>query len=58
MPTVRVLELRALRVAGYPFKEDQEINAITFGSVGSATQIDHVQVSYSTTTPTNGSAVR
>ena len=33
--------------AGYPFKEDQEINAITFGSVGSATQIDHVQVSYS-----------
>ncbi len=33
--------------AGYPFKEDQEINAITFGSVGSGTQIDHVQVSYS-----------
>lgn len=33
--------------AGYPFKEDQEINGITFGSVGSGTQIDHLQVSYS-----------
>lgn len=33
--------------AGYPFKADQEINGITFGSVGSGTQIDHVQVSYS-----------
>ena len=44
--------------AGYPFKEDQEINAITFGSVGSATQIDHVQCPTPTTTPTNGSAVR
>lgn len=33
--------------AGYPLREDQEINGITFGSVGSGTQIDHVQVSYS-----------
>ena len=33
--------------AGYPFKVDQEINGITFGSVGRGTQIDHVQVSYS-----------
>lgn len=33
--------------AGYPFKADQEINGITFGSVGSGTQVDHVQVSYS-----------
>lgn len=33
--------------AGYPFKPDQEINGITFGSVGSGTTIDHLQVSYS-----------
>lgn len=33
--------------AGNPFKEDQEINGITFGSVGSGTQVDHLQVSYS-----------
>lgn len=33
--------------AGYPFKTDQEINGITFGSVGSGTTIDHLQVSYS-----------
>ncbi len=33
--------------AGYPFAPDQEINGITFGSVGSGTKIDHLQVSYS-----------
>ena len=33
--------------AGYPFQTDKEINGITLGSVGSSTQIDHVQVSYS-----------
>jgi hypothetical protein len=33
--------------AGYPFRTDQEINGVTFGSVGSGTQVDHVQVSYS-----------
>ncbi len=33
--------------AGYPFQADQEINGITFGSVGKGTQIDHLQVSYS-----------
>ena len=33
--------------AGYPFDTDKEINGITFGSVGSATVIDHLQVSYS-----------
>ena len=40
---------RYIRVefAGYPFKTDQEINGITFGSVGSGTIIDHLQVSYS-----------
>lgn len=33
--------------AGYPFKTDQEINGVTFGSVGNGTIIDHLQVSYS-----------
>lgn len=33
--------------AGYPFDTDKEINGITFGSVGSGTTIDHLQVSYS-----------
>lgn len=33
--------------AGYPFDTDKEINGITFGSVGSKTTIDHLQVSYS-----------
>ncbi len=33
--------------AGYPFETDQEINGITFGSVGRGTQVDHLQVSYS-----------
>ncbi|MEG1563150.1 MAG: hypothetical protein RR365_05415 [Bacteroides sp.] len=33
--------------AGYPFQTDQEINGITFGSVGSGTTVDHLQVSYS-----------
>ncbi len=32
--------------AGYPFDTDKEINGITFGSVGSGTTIDHLQVSY------------
>ena len=41
--------LSYLRVefAGYPFAPDQEINGITFGSVGRGTKIDHLQVSYS-----------
>lgn len=33
--------------AGYPFGTDQEINGVTFGSVGKGTQVDHIQVSYS-----------
>lgn len=33
--------------AGYPFDTDKEINGITFGSVGSGTTVDHLQVSYS-----------
>lgn len=40
--------LRFVRIefAGYPFAPDKEINGLTLGSVGSATKIDHVQVSY------------
>ncbi len=42
-------EISYLRVefAGYPFKTDQEINGITFGSVGRGTTVHHLQVSYS-----------
>lgn len=42
-----VLSYVRIEFAGYPFKTDQEINGLTFGSVGSGTKIDHVQVSYS-----------
>lgn len=42
-------ELCYVRVefAGYPYREDEEINGITFGSVGTGTKVSHVQVSYS-----------
>ncbi len=41
--------LKYVRVefAGYPINPNQEINGLTFGSVGSGTTMDHVQVSYS-----------
>src|SRR3712207_4098516 len=42
-----VLSYVRIEFAGYPFQKDKEINALTLGSVGSGTQIDHVQVSYS-----------
>ncbi len=42
-----VLSYVRIEFAGYPFATDQEINGLTLGSVGSGTQIDHVQVSYS-----------
>ena len=42
-----VLSYVRIEFAGYPFKADQEINGLTLGSVGSGTQIDHVQVSFS-----------
>lgn len=41
-----VLSYVRVEFAGYPFQKDKEINGITFGSVGSGTQVDHVQVSY------------
>ena len=42
-----VLSYVRVEFAGYPFEKDKEINGITFGSVGSGTQVDHLQVSYS-----------
>ena len=42
-----VLSYVRVEFAGYPFDTDKEINGITFGSIGSATKIDHLQVSYS-----------
>ena len=42
-----VLRYVRCEFAGVEYSTDNEINGITFGSVGSGTQIDHVQVSYS-----------
>lgn len=42
-----VLSYVRVEFAGYPFQTDQEINGITFGSVGKGTKVDHLQVSYS-----------
>jgi hypothetical protein len=41
--------LRYIRIefAGIALQPNKEINGITFGSVGSATQVDHIQVSFS-----------
>lgn len=42
-----ILSYVRVEFAGYPFQKDKEINGITFGSVGSGTTVDHLQVSYS-----------
>lgn len=42
-----VLSYVRIEFCGFPFEKDKEINGLTLGSVGSGTQIDHVQVSYS-----------
>lgn len=42
-----ILSYVRIEFAGHPFKKNQEINGLTFGSVGSGTQVDHIQVSYS-----------
>ncbi|MDR2472718.1 MAG: hypothetical protein LBD53_04015, partial [Tannerella sp.] len=42
-----ILSYVRVEFAGYPLQVDQEINGITFGSVGKNTKIDHLQVSYS-----------
>jgi hypothetical protein len=42
-------ELQYVRIefAGIALSTDNELNGLTFGSVGSATKVDHIQVSYS-----------
>ena len=42
-----ILSYVRVEFAGYPYEENKEINGITFGSVGKATKVDHLQVSYS-----------
>ncbi|MDR2126511.1 MAG: hypothetical protein LBP63_06760 [Prevotellaceae bacterium] len=42
-----VLSYMRVEFAGIEYSTDNEINGITFGSVGSGTKIDHVQVSHS-----------
>lgn len=41
-----VLSYVRIEYAGYAFQPDKEINSLTLAGVGSATQIDHVQVTY------------
>lgn len=41
-----VLSYVRIEFAGHTFRRNQEINGLTLGSVGSGTQIDHIQVSY------------
>ena len=36
-----------IEFAGYPLEPDKEINGLTFGGVGSGTEVEFVQVSYS-----------
>lgn len=42
-----VLKYVRVEFAGIEYAQDNEINGITFGSVGSGTTVDYVQVSYS-----------
>ena len=42
-----VLSYVRVEFAGIEYSPDNEINGITFGSVGAGTQLDHLQVSYS-----------
>lgn len=41
-----ILSYVRIEYAGYAFQPNQEINSLTMASVGSGTQIDHVQVTY------------
>lgn len=41
------LKFIRIEFPGIPFVPDKEINGLTFGGVGSGTQIDYIQVSYS-----------
>lgn len=42
-----VLSYVRIEFPGIPFITDKEINGLTLGGVGSGTQIDHIQISYS-----------
>ncbi len=42
-----ILKYVRVEFAGIPFEPNKEINGITFGSVGSGTVVDYVQVSFS-----------
>lgn len=42
-----ILKYVRIEFAGYPLEPDKEINGLTFGGVGSGTQVEFVQVSYS-----------
>jgi hypothetical protein len=42
-----ILSYVRVEFAGIEYSTDNEINGITFGSVGAGTQVDHIQVSYS-----------
>jgi hypothetical protein len=42
-----ILSYVRVEFAGVEYSTDNEINGITFGSVGSGTKVDHLQVSYS-----------
>lgn len=44
--TSGVLRYIRIEFAGYAYQPDKEINGITFGSVGSGTVVDYVQVSF------------
>ena len=46
-----ILSCVRIEFAGSPCAPTKEINGLTLGSVGGNTQIDHIQVSYSTMTP-------
>lgn len=42
-----VLSYVRIEFAGFPFQKDKEINGLTIAGVGTGTQLDHIQVSYS-----------
>jgi hypothetical protein len=45
--TSGVLKYIRIEFAGIAFQPDKEINGLTFGGVGSGTEVDNIQVSYS-----------
>ncbi|HLO58567.1 MAG TPA: T9SS type A sorting domain-containing protein [Bacteroidales bacterium] len=45
--TSGVLKYIRIEFAGIAFQPDKEINGLTFGGVGSGTEVDYIQVSYS-----------